>query len=718
MAERPNPPRPALPVTLAADIGGLERMFATPPDDARIMMRWWWFGPCAGEAEIARELEAMRDAGIGGVELAVVYPLGIDGMVQGFRNHAYLGLEFLDRVGFASRTAKALGLRFDVTIGSGWSYGGPYIGEDLAAACLRVDRREIAPQHRSVARPVPWQGERLLAAFVGEGSRQEMPREWVRLDLAGDGALTLPSGTGPRVLLFYFSSHTGQVVKRAALGAEGYVLDHLRRDAIELHLRENGDRIMDAVEPGSATAIFCDSLEVYEANWSEGLFEAFEKRRGYDPMPLLPYLEVEAGERSDKFRRDYYRTMTELYEENFMVPMREWAERHGVHFRIQSYGQPPAALASYRHAHLVEGEGWGWRTLAETRWASSAAHLLDLPVTSAETWTWIHSPAFRATPLDMKGEAHEHFLLGINQLIGHGWPYSPPEAGKPGWMLYAAGALGDTNPWWPVMPELTAYLQRLSFVLRQGEPVADVAIYAPTEDAYTAFKPGDSAMYLNLWKTIRERIGPDIIPAVLDAGYGFDLVDDGLLERATGRNYKAVLLANIRYLPDVARAWLAAFARNGGQVLAVGRRPDGVPELELVEVADLAVRLAAVISPDLVLDPATPDIGFVHRRMNEVDIYFLANTGGEPRSVRARPRARHEAAELWDAASGERKSLAAVDGAYALEFAPYAAHVLVLRQAADAAVPHVPAVGRDEILAELADGWTFAPAGEGGERNV
>jgi hypothetical protein len=39
----------------------------------------------------------------------------------------------------------------------------------------------------------------------------------------------------------------------------------------------------------------------------------------------------------------------------------------------------------------------------------------------------------------MKAEADLHFLQGINQLVGHGWPYSPQVAGEPGWRMYAAG---------------------------------------------------------------------------------------------------------------------------------------------------------------------------------------------------------------------------------------------------------------------------------------
>jgi len=45
----------------------------------------------------------------------------------------------------------------------------------------------------------------------------------------------------------------------------------------------------------------------------------------------------------------------------------------------------------------------------------------------------------------------------------------------------------DHNPWWLVMPDITTYLQRVSYMLRQGEPANDVALYLPTDDAYAGF---------------------------------------------------------------------------------------------------------------------------------------------------------------------------------------------------------------------------------------
>ena len=67
-------------------------------------------------------------------------------------------------------------------------------------------------------------------------------------------------------------------------------------------------------------------------------------------------------------------------------------------------------------ASLIEGEGPQWRAWSTLRWASSANHVFGHEVTSGETFTWLHSPVFRATPLDMKAEADIDFVMGENQL--------------------------------------------------------------------------------------------------------------------------------------------------------------------------------------------------------------------------------------------------------------------------------------------------------------
>ena len=244
----------------------------------------------------------------------------------------------------------------------------------------------------------------------------------------------------------------------------------------------------------------------------------FARRRGYDLLAVLYRLTVD-GPDAARLRADYHRTLVELYEENFVAVCQRWAARRGVPFRIQGYGTPPATISSYRFADMFEGEGWGWREITQTRWASSAAHLYGRSVVSAEVWTWVHSPSFRAIPLDLKGEAHDHLLNGINQLIGHGWPYSPADAPGLGWFFYAAGALDDRNPWWPAMPELARYLSRLCWLLRQGEPTADIALYVPNDDLFATMGRSQGGS-LDTWREARRRIPSAIPAAIRGAGAG------------------------------------------------------------------------------------------------------------------------------------------------------------------------------------------------------
>ena len=415
-------------------------------------------------------------------------------------------------------------------------------------------------------------------------------------------------------MLLAYSRLTGQNVKRAAAGAEGLVLDHYSAAATEAHLRAVGDPMLDAVPAELVGSVFCDSLEVYGADWTPGLPAEFARRRGYDVLPLLHLLMVD-GPDSARIRADYHRTLAELFEENFIATCQRWAAGRGVRLRIQAYGTPPATISSYRFADLFEGEGWGWRGLPPTRWASSAAHLYRRQAVSAETWTWVHSPSFRATPLDLKGEAHEHLLNGINQLIGHGWPYSPTDTPGLGWIFYAAGALDDRNPWWSAMPELSGYLSRLCWLLRQGEPVADVAVYLPGEDLYAAMGRAQGGS-LDTWREAWRRIPASVPATIREAGLDFDLIDDEALAVTAPDRYRVVIIPGATSIPTATAEWLDRVRAAGGAMLT----DEGLIDA-----------LVAAVAPDLTIAPSIPDVGFVHRRSVELGYLLRGQYGtGHP----------------------------------------------------------------------------------------
>jgi hypothetical protein len=674
----------------AADLAALRRGFASPPDDARIMMRWWWFGPAVTRTGLERELRTMKDGGIGGVEIQPVYPLALDDEAAGITTHPFLSEAFLDDLRFAARTARDLGLRVDLTLGSGWPYGGPQVKIADAAGKLRVERVVVEPGASRAPVPDIRAGERLLAAFLSPKSPADDVATLREVRDVADGVVQLADRSSERrEVLFFISSRTGMMVKRPAVGAEGYVLNHYDRAAVNRHLDGVGRRLLSAFGEDPPHAIFCDSLEVYESDWTDDFLDAFQAKRGYDLRPLLPGLVIE-GPASAGLRHDWTRTLTELVRERFLDPAKEWALERGSRFRVQGYGVPPAILSSNANIELPEGEGSQWKTVRASRWAASIGHLYDRPVISSETWTWLHSPVFRATPLDMKAEADLHFLQGINQLIGHGWPYTAEGAAYPGWRFYAAGVFNDKNPWWIVMPDVSRYLQRVSFLLRQGRPVNDVAVYLPVDDTWAHYVPGKVGSMI---ETMNQRVGPDLLPAILGAGFNLDFIDDGVLAgRARidqgalaigpGR-YRAIVLPGIeRISPETLRA-VEGFAAAGVRVIATRRVPALAPghkatAADHAEVAaasarlfggpssagvfveresDLAAALTARLQPDVTAASGAADLGVVHRRTPGADIYFVANTSNAPLSTTATFRVAAARAERWDPMTGRSASL-------------------------------------------------------------
>jgi hypothetical protein len=429
--------------------------------------------------------------------------------------------------------------------------------------------------------------------------------------------------------------------------------------------------------------------------------------------------------------------------------MHAWARRYQTRFRIQGYGVPPAAISSFAHTDLPEGEGSQWKILRASRWASSASHIYGRPVTSSETWTWLHSPSLRATPLDVKAEADLHFLQGINQLIGHGWPYTAEGQEYPGWRFYASAVFNEKNPWWIVMPDLTAYLSRLSFLLRQGKPANDVALYLPNSDAWAHMSAGR----VHLIETLRDRVGLDVIARILEAGYNLDFFDDGVLE-GVGRvengalalgegRYRVVVLPGVETIPLPTLRKLEEFARGGGALIATRRVPSAAPGFRATEVEnqevrtisrrlfegtaapglfvadenrDLGAALAGRLRPDVALSPAAPDVGFIHRSVPEAEIYFVANTANEPRRVRAAFRVEGMEAEEWNALTGrvraaEVTSRAKGASTVALELEPYGSRVVVFTRGRRLAAQTTAGAASVPPPIDLSAGWRVSFAG-------
>lgn len=676
----------------------LREGFADPPADARMKFHWFVFGPAWTTRECERQLKAMAATGAGGVLLFPAYPVAVDDESRGVHNQRYLSAEFLATLREVAEAARGLGLSFDVVGGTGWPYGGPDVSEADSSRMLRLTRVEAR-----AALPECRGSERRVAVFaLREGKYAAVSEELSQHER-----------------LVFDDVPTRMQVKRAANGADGLTVDHLNAAAVRRYLDRVAKPLVDASGP-ALHALFCDSLEVYRANWTAQLPAYFQKKRGYDLVPRLPALFDDGDPEAPDLRFDFWRTVADLVAQEFLATLQGWSHEHKTIAAVEAYGTPPVALAAYRHVDLPVGEHYEWKMFNTSRYASSGAHLAGRREVWAEAWTWAGIPnRFGDSLEDLKLASDMHFISGINGLIGISYSYSPESAGSPGWMPYFGPVVNHNSPFWAHMPDFVSYVSRVSFLLRQGKPVADVAIYLPAEDGL-AHAPTSQVM-LN-W-IARDRLATRGVPSefglrnatrfeaavvktIVTNGYCCDGIDwsvlasnvtvsDGRLRIGDG-DYGCVVLPNLTGIAPESLEVLSRFVEQGGLLIATKRLPDrayglsgrdertekvrqlvhslfgSVPSTQPRQVGrgtvvfcrDEEASLRAGLrlrTPAIDFSGSTDSVAFAQRQTETADIFFVANLGESAVELQARFRTSKGTTQVWDPISGMRNRARIID---------------------------------------------------------
>jgi hypothetical protein len=198
-----------------------------------------------------------------------------------------------------------------------------------------------------------------------------------------------------------------------------------------------------------------------------------------------------------------------------------------------------------------------------------------------------------------------------------------------------------------------------------------------------------------------------------------------------------VILPAVERIQPATMRKLEQFARGGGTVVATRRLPDhapgykasdadtqtvrdiaqrlfkdaNAPGIFIEDESQLAAALAGRLSPDVAMSPAAPDIGVVHRHLEDGDVFFVANTSNQPKSVQAAFRVVGMQPELWDPMNGRispapitAKSTGATSIQLKLE--PYASTVVVFAKRRLPAAKSLPAIATVPPPLDLSTGWT------------
>ncbi|MBN2093597.1 hypothetical protein JW964_28500 [candidate division KSB1 bacterium] len=613
--------------------------------------RWWWHGNAVDAPTLTAHLTEFKRVGIGGVEITPIYG------VQGTESQVipYLSEKWIEMLNHTIREANRLNLGVDMPPNSGWRTGGPMVPIENANAALEFFVKEV--KFGDYFDPEPTSNLiQAIVAYSASGEIVDLTDHFKKLSVS---SWTIPSGTWK--IYTIMSKWSGQKVKRAAPGNEGYAIDPFSPKAVDYFFQFYAQKIKN-VPHGAIRTYFHDSFE-YEGNWSANIFDEFYKRRGYNLKEHLPALLGEGNEDEIKLvKADYRETLSDMLLENFIQPFTKWSNALGSQSRNQAHGSPGNLLDLYAAVDIPETEIFGPLSgpaadLFINKFASSAGNVGGKKLISAESYTWLNEH-FTVTLAEMKQATDHLFLAGINHIFFHGTAYSPSDAAWPGWVFYASSQINPQNPIWRDLPALNQYITRCQSLLQSGEPDNDILLYWPFLDILH-----DSAGLMKQLEVQNPNWFYDqpfgqLAKELYHLGYSFDYISDRqLLEsyfqddifKTHGGNYRTLIIPACQYISLESFKKLIELAKSGATILFQNHLPVDVPgfsnlagrRLELdslkaglnslengkfliVQDFGAALRQMKIYPEKLVLRTG---IQYLRRKMVDGHLYFIANMG-------------------------------------------------------------------------------------------
>ncbi|MCR4824762.1 MAG: glycoside hydrolase family 2 protein [Bacteroidales bacterium] len=615
---RPTPTAPTVPET--GELGWPEITRETKP-----WTRWWWPASAVGKVDIDTMLDQYAAAGLGGMEVTTIY--GVRGYEDKFLD--YLTPAWMDLFTYTLEEADKRDLGIDLANASGWPFGGPWVEPEDACRYLasktwklhsgeRVEDK-IQYAEKAMVRTIgtPDKIENMEYPIAKNDNLQQHAYEQVRYpqdlpliavtanstdgeyyDLTSrvqpDGSLDWTAPEGDWTVCALFLGWHGKLVERAGPGGEGDVIDHFAGRAIERYLWKF-DEAFERYDVSKIRYYFNDSYEVDDAqgnsDWTPAFFEEFKARRGYDLKPHMAELLGVAGdiETQDRVVFDYRETIGELLREKYSAMWQQWAARQGKGIRNQAHGSPANIMDLYGISDVPETEG---RSIIGMKTASSAAHVTDKPLTSAEACTWLNEH-FQSTLGDVKTSVDTYLLSGVNHIFYHGTCLSPNDAPWPGWLFYAAVHFQPTNPFWKDFGAFNAYVARCQSFLQAGHPDNDILLFFDATDLLSERGREPLLFHMGQNTPAQSAIGKSA-EYLYNKGYSWDYITDKMvLDNIRTEHGEIVTKAGTRYktliVPECEKMYLSTFekllelARRGATILIENDMPEDVPGLSNLE---------------------------------------------------------------------------------------------------------------------------------------
>jgi len=696
----------------------LKQGWQSPSATYKQHTRWWWPGNAVTKEGIGYQLEQMHEKGIGGVEIMSFISVYQKGNID------YLSEEFLDMLKFAVSQAKRLGMEISITFSPGWLFGGHWVEEADRIKALEFIVTDVDGGKKYQGwLSKNWAKGQLEAVVAGKliGKDKIEYKSLVDLtDKVREDSKTKPkcSSDGQadwinwdvppgrwRIMNFRLKN-TGQIASHQNFQPTNWAVDHLNKGAMQRYCDYLGSRLYKTLgdEFGKTVdSMFCDSFEhaAYYPKllWGRGVTDGFKKYAGYDMKLYLPGLIYDIGEITPRLRYDVHKYLNDLSMETTFGVFNDWCEKHNVKARIQPYGtfvseiiegscntgRPETEFCSTTYST----QAYGRKSVA------SGARFSGDKILSAESYTFLNRERYRSNMQEIKIATDNYLRDGVTQIYNHGYFYSPEKYVTPTRDIPWANLISHRNLWWKYYGELTPYVARSCYMLRQGRFVADVLIYSPVATDYSRKQvaPGSHNS---------QKYG-DMPQFLLSNGYDYDLVNDQLLCNyakakdgqivINGMDYRILVMPDCEYVPIKTMKFIKSFVKKGGIVIALENTPEFSCGMKNYKKNDKKVReitadifadsgkghfikdykintkpndnyqkakqefiniVKQYVAPAMSLDDNRPSTGvtFIQRKIDDVDVFFVTNQKSTPYKSGLTFNVAGKQPMLWDAIDG------------------------------------------------------------------
>jgi hypothetical protein len=662
----------AMPV-LAAD--KLYDGFKNPPMSARPIIRWNWDANSPGEREIARQLDAFKKAGFGGVEIV----LGEDVNAQTLK--------------FAADAAKQRGMIVDLSLGS--TLCGSFISPAEQSHKISIGKKQFTGPTNSVVNVKdlvsgadPNQKLMFLRLIKTGASRFKSGEELIE-KIKPDGSVAIDINDANSYTLYAGALQSG--TNAAGVPA----LDLFNKQAVEKYLNNISAKLGPALGGkigNSVHSIVCPPVELSAANWTSDFTQYFSKRCDYDIKPFLPILLDDDFPKArthfdDSVRRaryDFYATLAELYRERFAPTFQNFCRDNGVLSCVPT-GPVDILDSCSVSSDIIRGYASPDR-FSHNAWdkiASSAAHLADKPIAAGEAMTGASDNLE-----SVKRNADVAFISGVNQSI-----------------LVCGSFPDERNSWWPDAGNWSERDARLSYLFQNARHQARIAIICPASNLWSDCGPSESRMVNYFWYLF------PLGHALNQNGYTVDYVSEKIFPQTTfedgklhcgSQAYDAVIVPDILSMEFPTARALRFFAENGGKIAFVGQAPLNAPGFRdlirrsvpvdvtmghirkndpnhvafipapdkdkdnlLSWTSDLMNKIS--VSPTIKISPPSDKLLFVHYLVEDRDIFFFINTDkAAPVSFQAKFDIAGKTPWVWNPDNGKSDKFANGDKSGAL----------------------------------------------------